>query len=52
MELLLNDWYDKNSGEYIYCVGDNKMNIIGFFKNTEISRWKDVSTQYDYYNIW
>lgn len=36
--IIANDWYDKNSGEYIYCVGDNKMNIIGFsLKNTEIS---------------
>ena len=36
--IIANDWYDKNSGEYIYCVGDNKMNIIGFSsKNTEIS---------------
>ena len=31
---LLRDWYDKSSGEYIYCVGDNKMNIIGFLKKT------------------
>ena len=30
--IIANDWYDKNSGEYIYCVGDNKMNIIGFLQ--------------------
>ena len=36
--IIANDWYDKESGEYIYCTGDNKMNIIGFSrKNTTIS---------------
>tara|TARA_B100000674_G_scaffold412571_1_gene360950 strand:+ start:10508 stop:12091 length:1584 start_codon:yes stop_codon:yes gene_type:complete len=36
--IIANDWYDKSSGKYIYCVGDNKMNIIGFSKkNIEIS---------------
>ena len=36
--IVANNWYDKNSGKYIYCVGDNEMNIIGFsLKNTAIS---------------
>ena len=36
--IIANNWYDKNSGQYIYCTGDNKMNIIGFSrKNTTIS---------------
>ncbi len=36
--IIANNWYDKNSREYIYCTGDNKMNIIGFSrKNTTIS---------------
>ena len=36
--IIANDWYDKNSGEYIYCTGDNKMNLIGFSKqNTTVS---------------
>ena len=26
--IIANDWYDKNSGEYIYCAGDGDMHTI------------------------
>ena len=42
--IIANNWYDKNSGQYIYCTGDNKMNIIGFSrKNTTISEDGNMS---------
>ena len=26
--IIANDWYDKNSGEYIYCAGDGEMHTV------------------------
>ena len=26
--IIANDWYDKNSGDYIYCAGDGDMHTV------------------------
>ena len=26
--IIANDWYDKKSGEYIYCAGDGEMHTV------------------------
>jgi predicted AlkP superfamily pyrophosphatase or phosphodiesterase len=43
--IIGNDWYDKNTGERINCVGDPKQKVVGVAEgNGDVSPWRLLST--------